>query len=72
MGGSRGRDGGQDPVPTPLENYKAVGYLSSTGLDPMENHNATISQHSMLGHYWPARKTPFKWCFAGGLMMACF
>ena len=22
------------------------------------------------GHHWPASKTPWKWCFAGGQMMA--
>ena len=26
----------------------------------------------MLGHHWHAIETPFKWCFAGGPIMACF
>ena len=26
--------------------------------------------HSMLDHYRPASETPFKWCFAGGPLMA--
>ena len=30
------------------------------------------SQHSLSGYHWPASKTPFKWRFAGGRMMACF
>ena len=24
----------------------------------------------IVGHHQPNRETPFKWCFAGGLMMA--
>ena len=30
------------------------------------------SQHSMLGHRQPVSKTPFKWCFADRLIIACF
>ena len=30
------------------------------------------SQPSMLGHHRPTSETPFKWCFAGGPMMARF
>ena len=26
----------------------------------------------MLGHHWPVRETPFKWHFAGRLLMACY
>ena len=26
---------------TPMENHKAIGLLSNTGLDPLENHKAT-------------------------------
>ena len=33
----------------PLENHKAIGFLSNTVLEPMENH-----KNSMLAHYWPA------------------
>ena len=29
-------DRGSDPAP--LENHKAIGFLSNTGQDPMENH----------------------------------
>ena len=38
-----------------------------------QNHKAT-SQPSVLGHHRPASifKTPFKWGFAGVLMVACF
>ena len=31
--------GGQG-VRTPLENHKDIGFLSNTGLDPLENHKA--------------------------------
>ena len=34
-----GEAGGQDPHP--LENRKAIGFLSTTGLDPLENRKAT-------------------------------
>ena len=43
-GGERGGQGGvgvdRGPDP-PLENYKAIGFLSNTGLDPLKNHKAT-------------------------------
>ena len=26
----------------------------------------------MFDHYWPASETPFKWRFAGGVMMVRF
>ena len=56
-------DGGWE-VLTPLENHKAIGFLSNLGPGPMENHEAVgflsnlgpgpmkklSSQHSMLGH----------------------
>ena len=55
-------------IPTQLlENHKAIGFLSNTGPDHVEN-----SQHSMFGHYWLASETPFKWRFAGGLIMTRF
>ena len=40
MHGSRGGIGGSDPI-FPLENHKAIGFLSNTGPDPLENHKAT-------------------------------
>ena len=39
--------------PDPPKNYK------NTGLDPLKNHKATPSKHSMLGHHRPASETPF-------------
>ena len=60
---------GEQGVHTPLENYKNIGFLSNTRLDPLKITTLPI-QHSMLGHHWPARETPFKWRFPGGLLMA--
>ena len=68
MGRSRGATGGRDPPP-PLKIHKNMGFLSKTGPDPVKNHKAT-KPAAMLGHHWPARETPFKWCFAGGQMIA--
>ena len=70
MYGSRGEGGGGQGVRTPLqENYKNIGFLSNTGPDPLKITKLPI-QHSMLGHNRPASETPFKWCFAGGPLMA--
>ena len=55
--------------PSPLKNHKNIEFLSNTGPDPLKNHKAP-NQHSMLVHHRPASETPFKWCFAGGSMMA--
>ena len=33
-------EGGQG-VQNPLENHKAIGFLSNTGSDPLENHKDT-------------------------------
>ena len=66
-----GGTGGPDPPP--LKNHKNIGFLSNTGQDPLKNHKATVpSQNSMLGHHRHVSKTPFKWRFAGGPMMARF
>ena len=65
--GSRTSSSSADPegVRTPLENSKNIGFLSNTGPDPLIFTELPI-QDSMLGHYWPASETPFKWRFAGG------
>ena len=68
MRGPRGgKDMGSRP---PLESHKNTGFLSKTGPD-LPKITKLSSQHSMLGHHQPASKTPFKWRFAGGPMMAC-
>ena len=62
---------GSGPPPLPrLENYKNIGFLSNTGLDPLKITELP-SQHSMLGHHRPASETPFKLRFAVGSLMAC-
>ena len=53
-----------------LKNHKNIGFLSNTGRDPLKITKLP-SQHSMLGHHRHASETPFKWCFARRLMMAC-
>ena len=67
-----GGGGGQGVlIPHSLKNHKAVEFLSNTGPDPLENHKAT--KPAFNG--WPsspASKTPFKWCFSGGPMIARF
>ena len=56
------------PPPIPLKNHKNMGLSSKTGLDPLKNHKATSIQcWAIIGS---ASETPFKWRFAGGLMMA--
>ena len=69
MCGSRGGGGGTGGPDHPLKNPKNIGFLSSTGLDPLE-FTKLPSQHSMLGHYQHTSETPFKWRFAGGQIMA--
>ena len=44
---SRGGTGGSG---LPLENHKTIGFLSSTGLDPLKITKPP-SQYSMLGQY---------------------
>ena len=63
--------GGAGDTDTPLENHKAVGFLSDSGLYPLKITKLP-SQHSMLGHHWPDSETPFQWHFAVGTMMARF
>ena len=62
-----GGDRGSGP---PLEDDKNIGFLSSAGPDSFKITKLP-SQHSILGHHWQPSETPFKWCFAGGPMMAC-
>ena len=68
MGGSRGGWGWAGVRTPSLNNRKTIGFLSNTGLDPLNNHKAT--KHSMLDHHRHASETPFKWRFTGGPMMA--
>ena len=60
-----GGTGGLDPP----EYHKSIGFLSNTDPDPLKITKLP-SQHSILGHQRPTSKTPFKWRFAGGPLMA--
>ena len=51
MRGSRGR--GRQGTGPPPEISQSYRFLSNTGPDPLKNHKLP-SQHSMLGHHWPA------------------
>ena len=79
MHGSRGgRQGGLEHPP-PLENYKAIGFLSNTGSDPLENHKATkpainvgpLSAHqgknALMAFRWRANDGPFLVVFGSSL-----
>ena len=72
MCGCRGGGGWGTGGPDPPENHKKLRFLSNTGLlDPLEITKLP-SHHSMLGHHQHTSKTPSKWCFAGGPMMAAY
>ena len=51
-----------------MKNYNNIVFLSNTGLDPLKITKLP-SQHSMLSHHQHTSETPFKWRFAGVLMM---
>ena len=61
-------DRGSGPPP-PLKNRKNIGFPSNIGPDPLIIPKLP-SQHSMLGHHQHASETPFKWRFAGWLIIA--
>ena len=62
MGGIQRGTGGPDPHP---ENSPKIGFLSILVRFPLkaESYQASIQ-------CWAISETPFKWCFAGGPMMA--
>ena len=64
-----GGDREEGSGPPPPENSQNIGFLSKTGLDPLENHKATELAFIVVP-YRPTSDTPFKWCFAGGPVMA--
>ena len=47
------------PPPPPLENCANIGFLSNTGLVPLENHK-TAKPYFNVGLFRPASETPFK------------
>ena len=66
----RERGQGSGPPP-PLKNHKNIGFPSNLDLDPLKITKLP-RQHSTVGHYRHASKTPFQWRFAGGPMMPIF
>ena len=60
---------GRTESPDPLKKHKNKRVLSNTGLDSLKNHKA-IKPAFDVDHHRHASETPFKWRFAGGLMMA--
>ena len=65
-------EGGNRGSIFPLKNHKNKGFLSNTSPDRLEKNTKLPSQHSLLGHLWPASETPFKLRFAGGPMMPTY
>ena len=59
--GDRGPDS-----PAKLQN---IGFLSNIGPNPLKIQGSNPA-FEMLGHRRPASKTPFKWRFVGGSLMA--
>ena len=68
MCASRGGKGVWTPPPEKSQNK---GFLSNNGPDLLNNHKATKPAFN-VGSSSAASKTPFKWRFAGGPMMARF
>ena len=67
VGGGKGPD-------HPPEISQSYRFLSNTGPDPLKNHKLP-SQHSMLGHHWPAREPHFngvRWRFDDGPLLMVF
>ena len=61
MHGSRSGDRGSGPPPPPGESQSClVHYQYWSG---SHGKSQLPRRHSMLGHHWPASKTPFKWRF---------
>ena len=55
-------------VRTPLENCKAIWFISNTGPDPLENHNAP----KLVFNVGPLSACQRTMAFHGGQMMASF
>ena len=70
--GGGGGGGGADPLPhTPLENHKAIGFLSYTGADLLPNHKGTMPAFN-VGPSSARQRNAIKRRCAGGPMMARF
>ena len=65
-------EGGTGCPDPPLKNHQNIGFLSSSGPDPLTNHIlATCTEPAFnVGSSSAHSETTFKWRFAGGPMMA--
>ena len=71
MRGSRGGQG----VWIPLKDHKNIGFLSNTGPDPLNNHNATKSAFNvgpLLACQQNAIYMPFRWRADDGPLLVVF
>ena len=68
MRGSRGGGGGARGPNLSLKNHKNIGFLSNTGLDPIQITKLP-SRHSRLGCHRHVNDTPFQRRFADGPMI---
>ena len=68
MRGSRGGGGWQGFLtpPPPLKNYKNIGFLSNTGLDPLKNHKATKLAFNV------GQSSAFRWRADNGPLLVVF
>ena len=48
----------------------SLDHMSQPLWNSNTTRNTTLSQHTSMGHYWPACDTPSKWRFAGELIVA--
>ena len=66
-------DKGSRPPPPPMKNHKNIRFLRNTGEESPEKSQTFIvgpSSARQRNGIWLASEMPFKWHFAGGLMMA--
>ena len=68
-GGGRGGEDRGSKLFLKNDKIKNIEFLSKTGQDRLKNHKATKTVFN-FGPSLLASQTPFKWHFAGGLMMA--
>ena len=59
-----------------LENLKGTAFFSFTYLSELKYGEKDLepmaSKYLKVGHYRPARETPFQWRFAGGPMVSIY
>ena len=57
---------GRGSGPPHLENHNAIGSLTNTGPDPLDNHEGTKPALNNAGQLSATSETPFEWRLAGG------